>query len=774
MPVFFDIASRTEGDYGLTTTAGPIYHVLPLSEIEVHLWGVPADPSHDFLRAQTPIGPFPILGSPSNAPLRPYLQNPTTCGVPLDSERRGWTTTQATSFTAETPYPAMTGCDQLGFNPSLSAQPTTTAADTAVGLDVNCRCRRRRARPRRRRLRSSRTRSTCRRGSRSTRTPPTARSPARTSQARSADPRTRGQCPEFSKIGTVEDRQLGAARRRSTGRSTSASRCPGTAYRIVLTADGLRDPHEARRHDRKPTRRPGSSRSASPNLPQSPLTEFDMHIFGSERGSLATPSQCGTYPVESDLRALELGGSEPGPRTASSRSTSGPNGSPARARRATSRRASKPAASNTTAGMYTPFNLASIAMTATRTAQPGRGHDATRLRRLPARRPVLPAVGDRPARLDPLYSGVAEQATPACPAASQDRHGHRRRRRRLPAAARRRQGLPRRPIQRRAAEPRGRRPGRVRPLRPRQWSPSGPRSSSTRSPARSASTPTRCRRSSRGSRCARRLLDVNLDRPDFTFNPTNCDPFAVTSSIFGDEGGAARRGERFQVANCASLPYGPNAGDLPAGQSQTARPPGDPRRASTRAPGKRTSKSISVLLPKGSLLDNTPHRHDLHPGRVRRRTPARPARSRESRRRRRRSSTSRLSGPVYLRSSSNKLPDLVIDLNGQVDIEVAGQGRQRQRPDAGHLRLRARPADLELRARHAGRPEGPAGKQRKRLQAPETRHAADGGAERGTRDQAAEAADELRLQRAPQASRVSREGGAIGDGDYEERARDHA
>ena len=33
------------------------------------------------------------------------------------------------------------------------------------------------------------------------------------------------------------------------------------------------------------------------DLPQAPFQEFDLHFFGSERGLLATPTQCGTYPV---------------------------------------------------------------------------------------------------------------------------------------------------------------------------------------------------------------------------------------------------------------------------------------------------------------------------------------------------------------------------------------------------------------------------------------------------------------------------------------------
>ena len=35
------------------------------------------------------------------------------------------------------------------------------------------------------------------------------------------------------------------------------------------------------------------------NLPQTPFEDFNLHFFGSERGLLATPTRCGTYPVES-------------------------------------------------------------------------------------------------------------------------------------------------------------------------------------------------------------------------------------------------------------------------------------------------------------------------------------------------------------------------------------------------------------------------------------------------------------------------------------------
>ena len=72
---------------------------------------------------------------------------------------------------------------------------------------------------------------------------------------------------------------------------------PGDRYRVILTADGFGtfvkiagsiqpDPHT------------GQLVLSFPDLPQAPFQEFDLHLFGSERGLLATPTQCGTYPVE--------------------------------------------------------------------------------------------------------------------------------------------------------------------------------------------------------------------------------------------------------------------------------------------------------------------------------------------------------------------------------------------------------------------------------------------------------------------------------------------
>jgi hypothetical protein len=52
-------------------------------------------------------------------------------------------------------------------------------------------------------------------------------------------------------------------------------------------------------------------------------------------------------------------------------------------------------------------------------------------------------------------------------------------------------------------------------------------------------------------------VNVLVNRPNFTFNPTNCNPMTLTGTIAADEGAAAPVSERFQVTNCAVLKFTP-------------------------------------------------------------------------------------------------------------------------------------------------------------------------------------------------------------------------
>ncbi len=54
-----------------------------------------------------------------------------------------------------------------------------------------------------------------------------------------------------------------------------------------------------------------------------------------------------------------------------------------------------------------------------------------------------------------------------------------------------------------------------------------------------------------------RDIRVNLDRPGFVLNPTNCAPMSVNGSVAATDGSTANVSSRFQVGECSRLPFKP-------------------------------------------------------------------------------------------------------------------------------------------------------------------------------------------------------------------------
>ncbi len=63
---------------------------------------------------------------------------------------------------------------------------------------------------------------------------------------------------------------------------------------------------------------------------------------------------------------------------------------------------------------------------------------------------------------------------------------------------------------------------------------------------------------------------ATVDRPNFQFNPTNCNPMSIDGTLSGSEGAAAAVSSRFQVGGCQSLPFAPKLTASAGGNSTKA------------------------------------------------------------------------------------------------------------------------------------------------------------------------------------------------------------
>lgn len=179
-----------------------------------------------------------------------------------------------------------------------------------------------------------------------------------------------------------------------------------------------------------------------------------------------------------------------------------------------------------------------------------------------------------------------------------------------------------------------------------------------------------------------RTIDVAINRSNFTVNSTTCrEPFAIAAGIFG--GGAnpldpaswsqASPASRFRASECRALKFQPKFfARIFGGENQTRRTANPKFRAILDARnGDANVRRAAFVLPRATILDQSHIRTictrvqlaaDQCPkeaiyGNARATSPL---------------LKGNLRGPVYLTSSNNELPDLLVDLRGQVDVQLRG------------------------------------------------------------------------------------------------------
>ncbi len=134
----------TEEDYALQVAT----YGLPkeITELSATVWGVPANPGHDAQRGREG-AEEQGSGVASTAPELAFLTLPATCSTPLTTtvsvdsslDPGHYVSASVSSLDSGGNASSQNGCDEVPFVPQVSAQPTTSSADSASGLGFELR-----------------------------------------------------------------------------------------------------------------------------------------------------------------------------------------------------------------------------------------------------------------------------------------------------------------------------------------------------------------------------------------------------------------------------------------------------------------------------------------------------------------------------------------------------------------------------------------------------------------------------------------------------------
>lgn len=693
--VYFDSNVTDDGEYRLQTNVSNISQAIAIGATSLTLWGNPASSSHNFERTEKGgFGPpvkteertNPETGEvefvsvpvavPSTARPRALMTNPTSCpGSPLVTKVRtdSWQSPGAfleRAYETDLDGNPMTiaGCDQVPFEASLEAQPSTAEAEAPTGFTVDLE------------LPQSQlpegTASATLRDAIVTLPEGMAVNPSSAGGLGACSPDqiqlgndVAPTCPASARIGSVKivtpllesplegDVYLAQQRQNKFGSLLALYLVvddPGTGVLLKIPGKVETDPVTGRLTAR------------FEEAPQMPFEDLKLTLFSGQRAALLTPPGCGTYTTRGELRPWS--GGAPVVATDTFRIGSGPEGRPCPSGGFDP--TLQAGTADPTAGRYSPFEVR-IA----RADGSGRfGSVSVRLPRgLLAKLAGLPYCSDAALGSVPTGegTGAAQLASPSCPAAS--RVGS------VAVAA----GAGASPFWAKTGSAYLAGPYKGAPLSLAVVTPAlaGPFDlgnvvvrvalhvdpETAQVTADSDPLPTVLA----GIPLDLRAIQVTLDREGFTLNPTSCAPGAVSAVLTSTGGATATPSAPFAASGCEGLGFAPKLALSLRGGTRRGAYPQLTAKLKAR-PGQANLARVAVQLPRSEFLAQA------HIGtvctRVQFAADACPKRSvygyAEA-------TTPLLSeplrGPVYLRSSSHKLPDLVAALRGQIEIDLDGR-----------------------------------------------------------------------------------------------------
>jgi hypothetical protein len=306
LPVFIDVKVRTSGDYGATATVyGPSGQVSVVFA-ETTLWGNPTDPVHDPQR----LLPLPegiecrVTGTACEAPggkrevertNNAFMTNPSAC-------QDGAVSVAATSyqllgqlFTALAPLAPITNCSDLPFTPTFSAEPTSKTAGASTGLRTKL------ILPQH--LKANETATAAMREARVTLPQGMQIAAGAANWIGTCTDRQVGfheevdaQCPDASKLGTATIVSP-ALSTPIEGAIYQRAPQPGHQFGLWLTADAL-GLHVKLPGELEPDKSTGRLTAVFGDLPQVPVEEIDLNVWGGPRAPLQNPDRCGSYVTD--------------------------------------------------------------------------------------------------------------------------------------------------------------------------------------------------------------------------------------------------------------------------------------------------------------------------------------------------------------------------------------------------------------------------------------------------------------------------------------------
>jgi hypothetical protein len=184
-----------------------------------------------------------------------------------------------------------------------------------------------------------------------------------------------------------------------------------------------------------------------------------------------------------------------------------------------------------------------------------------------------------------------------------------------------------------------------------------------------------------GAQLSIRAIDVKIDRKDFTLNPTSCGPLTTAGVVNGggaDPGNSAAFSAfpvatPFQTTACDALGFKPKLFTRLYGAKKKTKRAQHPKFRAVLAArdGDANIARAAVTLPHSLFLDQSHIRTICT--RVQLAANACPAASIYGYARAQTPLLDdELAGPVYMTSSDNPLPDLLVDLRGQVNVRLRG------------------------------------------------------------------------------------------------------